>query len=127
MSCVRLCPNTFSLSYIKKGKKRNYCYPPCSPFAYLDYCYTYNYIVREKMLPCYPCFKRTTVTERDNLTLRPRCCLQCSESLAGLQVGRSTEQGDHDQLKELYSFDSNTGVCGGENRCGLCVCELPQC
>ncbi|XP_068945363.1 LOW QUALITY PROTEIN: ornithine decarboxylase antizyme 3 [Petaurus breviceps papuanus] len=48
------------------------------------------------------------VTETNCLTLRPRCCLQCSESLAGLQVGRSTEQGDHEQLKELYSAGNLT-------------------
>uniref|UniRef100_A0A8I5ZN91 Ornithine decarboxylase antizyme 3 n=1 Tax=Rattus norvegicus TaxID=10116 RepID=A0A8I5ZN91_RAT len=78
-----------------------------------------------------------TYKEQEDLTLRPHCCLPCSclpysclpcsESLEGLQVGRSTAQEkDHSQLKELYSFDSNTGVCGGENQCGLCVCELPK-
>uniref|UniRef100_A0A8C0ZZ40 Uncharacterized protein n=1 Tax=Castor canadensis TaxID=51338 RepID=A0A8C0ZZ40_CASCN len=76
-----------------------------------------------------------TYKEQEDLTLQPHCCLpyccclQCSESLGGLQVGRSTKQGkdhNHNQLKELYSFDSNTGVCGGEDQCGLCVCELPK-
>uniref|UniRef100_A0A4X2L1D7 Uncharacterized protein n=1 Tax=Vombatus ursinus TaxID=29139 RepID=A0A4X2L1D7_VOMUR len=127
MPCQRLCFPIYSLSYTKKGKKRNRLYPLCSPFAYFNYCYKYRFTVREKMMPCNPCYRSLIVTERDSLTLRPRCCLQCSESLAGLQVGRSTEQGDHEQLKELYSFDSNTGVRGGENRCGLCLCELPQC
>ncbi|XP_020861181.1 LOW QUALITY PROTEIN: ornithine decarboxylase antizyme 3 [Phascolarctos cinereus] len=73
-----------------------------------SYCYKYRFTVQEKMMPCNPCFRSLTVTERDSLTLRPRCCLQCSESLAGLQVGRSTEQGDHKQLKELYSSGNLT-------------------
>ncbi|XP_006861497.1 PREDICTED: LOW QUALITY PROTEIN: ornithine decarboxylase antizyme 3 [Chrysochloris asiatica] len=44
-----------------------------------------------------------TYKEREDLTLRPRSCLQCSESLAGLQVGRSADQGDLNPLKEVYS------------------------
>uniref|UniRef100_A0A8C2NFV1 Uncharacterized protein n=1 Tax=Capra hircus TaxID=9925 RepID=A0A8C2NFV1_CAPHI len=68
----------------------------------------------------------TTYKEVEDLTLRPRCCLQCSESLVGLQGGRRTEQGDQDQLKELYSFDCSTGVCGGEDQCGFRVCKLPK-
>ncbi|XP_036308949.1 LOW QUALITY PROTEIN: ornithine decarboxylase antizyme 3 [Pipistrellus kuhlii] len=44
-----------------------------------------------------------TYKEQEDLTLRPRSCLQCSDSPVGLQMGRSTKQSDQDQLKELYS------------------------
>uniref|UniRef100_A0A8C8TB33 Ornithine decarboxylase antizyme 3 n=1 Tax=Peromyscus maniculatus bairdii TaxID=230844 RepID=A0A8C8TB33_PERMB len=134
MPCNRSRPSLYSLSYIKRGKTRNYLYPIWSPYAYYLYCYKYRITLREKMLPC--CYKSITYKEQEDLTLRPQrcclpccvpCCLQCSESPGGLQVGRSTEQEkDHGQLKELYSFDSNTGVHGREYQCGLCVCELPK-
>uniref|UniRef100_A0A5F9DFS5 Ornithine decarboxylase antizyme 3 n=1 Tax=Oryctolagus cuniculus TaxID=9986 RepID=A0A5F9DFS5_RABIT len=125
MPCNRCRPSLYSLSYIKRGRTRNYLYPIWSPYAYYLYCYKYRLTLREKMLPW--CYKSITYKEEEDLTLRPRCCLQCSESLAGLQGGRRTEQGeDHDQLKELYSSDGNPGVRGGEDQCGLRVCELPQ-
>ncbi|KAF5916221.1 hypothetical protein HPG69_010580, partial [Diceros bicornis minor] len=75
-------PSVYSLSYIKRGKTRNHHYPIWSPYAYYLYCYKYRITLRERMLPCYK---------------------SAPESFAGLPVGRSTEQGDHDQLKELYS------------------------
>uniref|UniRef100_A0A2K6EJY5 Ornithine decarboxylase antizyme 3 n=1 Tax=Propithecus coquereli TaxID=379532 RepID=A0A2K6EJY5_PROCO len=124
MPCNRWRPSLYSLSYIKRGKTRNYLYPIWSPFAYYLYCYKYRITLREKMLPC--CYKSISYKEQEDLTLRPRYCLQCSESPAGLPVGRSTEQGNNNQLKELYSFDRNTGVCGGEDQRGLRVCELPK-
>uniref|UniRef100_A0A8C6WAT2 Ornithine decarboxylase antizyme 3 n=1 Tax=Nannospalax galili TaxID=1026970 RepID=A0A8C6WAT2_NANGA len=125
MPCFRSHPSLYSLSYIKRGKTRNYLYPLWSPYAYYLYCYKYRISLREKMLPC--CYRSITYKEQEDLTLRPHCCLQCSESLGGFQVGRSTEQEkDHSQLKEVYSFNSNTGVCGGKNQCGLGVCELPK-
>ncbi|PNI22998.1 LOW QUALITY PROTEIN: OAZ3 isoform 1 [Pan troglodytes] len=77
-------------------------------------------------VPWRPGKRRITYKEEEDLTLQPRSCLQCSESLVGLQEGKSTEQGNHDQLKELYSFDRNPGVRGREDKCGLCVCELPE-
>uniref|UniRef100_A0A8C8X358 Ornithine decarboxylase antizyme 3 n=1 Tax=Panthera leo TaxID=9689 RepID=A0A8C8X358_PANLE len=46
--------------------------------------------------------------EREDLTLRPRPAFSAPESPAGLQGVRSTEQGDHDQLKELYSAGNLT-------------------
>ncbi|XP_036199605.1 LOW QUALITY PROTEIN: ornithine decarboxylase antizyme 3 [Myotis myotis] len=49
-----------------------------------------------------------TYKEQEDLTLRPRSCLQCSDSPVGLQMGRSTKQSDHDQLKELYSAGNLT-------------------
>uniref|UniRef100_A0A8C2UJB1 Ornithine decarboxylase antizyme 3 n=1 Tax=Chinchilla lanigera TaxID=34839 RepID=A0A8C2UJB1_CHILA len=120
MPCNRSRPSLYSLSYIKRGKTRNYLYPIWSPYAYYLYCYKYRITLREKMLPC--CYKSITYKEEEDLTLRPRCCLQ-----SGLQAGRSTEQGkDQDQLQVLYSFDSNTGVCGGEDQCGFRVCDLPK-
>uniref|UniRef100_A0A8D2AM72 Ornithine decarboxylase antizyme 3 n=1 Tax=Sciurus vulgaris TaxID=55149 RepID=A0A8D2AM72_SCIVU len=107
MPCYRSRPSLYSLSYIKRGKTRNYLYPIWSPYAYYLYCYKYRISLREKMLPW--CYKSITYKEQEDLTLRPRCCLQCSESLAGLQVGRSAEQGkDHNQLKELYSAGNLT-------------------
>uniref|UniRef100_A0A2K6QIU2 Ornithine decarboxylase antizyme 3 n=1 Tax=Rhinopithecus roxellana TaxID=61622 RepID=A0A2K6QIU2_RHIRO len=44
-----------------------------------------------------------TYKEEEDLTLQPRSCLQL-----GLQVGKSTEQGNHNQLKELYSAGNLT-------------------
>uniref|UniRef100_A0A671F3Y1 Ornithine decarboxylase antizyme 3 n=1 Tax=Rhinolophus ferrumequinum TaxID=59479 RepID=A0A671F3Y1_RHIFE len=123
MPCNRLRPSFYSLSYIKRGRTRNYHYPIWSPFAYYLYCYKYRVTLQEKMLPCY---KSIIYKKQEDLTLRPRCCLQCSESPVGLQGGRSTEQGDRDQLQELYSFDGNTGVCGRKDQCGLRVCKLPK-
>ncbi|XP_067583899.1 LOW QUALITY PROTEIN: ornithine decarboxylase antizyme 3, partial [Pseudorca crassidens] len=98
-------PFIYSLSYIKRGKTRNYLYPIWSPYAYYLYRYKYRITLREKMLPCY---KSITYKEQEHLTLRPRCCLQCSESLVGLHRGRSSEQGDQDELKELYSAGNLT-------------------
>ncbi|CAO2599088.1 hypothetical protein LEMLEM_LOCUS9702 [Lemmus lemmus] len=113
MPCNRSRPSLYSLSYIKRGKTRNYLYPIWSPYAYYLYCYKYRFTLREKMLPCY-CYRSITYKEQEDLT--------APESLEGLQVGRSTEQEkDHSQLKELYSLDSNIGICGGEDQCGLCV------
>ncbi|KAF3813400.1 hypothetical protein GH733_018551, partial [Mirounga leonina] len=71
-----------------RGKTRNYLYPIWSPYAYYLYCYKYRITLRKKMLPC--CYK------------------SAPESLEGLQVVRSTKQGDHDQLKELYSAGNLT-------------------
>uniref|UniRef100_A0A2I3GA97 Ornithine decarboxylase antizyme 3 n=1 Tax=Nomascus leucogenys TaxID=61853 RepID=A0A2I3GA97_NOMLE len=119
MPCNRCRPSVYSLSYIKRGKTRNYLYPIWSPYAYYLYCYKYRITLREKMLP--RCYKSITYKEEEDLTLQPRSCLQL-----GLQEGKSTEQGNHDQLKELYSFDRNPGVRGREDKCGLCVCELPE-
>ncbi|NP_001278997.1 ornithine decarboxylase antizyme 3 [Erinaceus europaeus] len=102
MPCNRSRPTAYSLSYTKRGKTRNYLYPIWSPYAYYLYCYKYRVIIREKMLP-WPYCKSITYKEQEDLTLRPRCCLQCSESLVGLQVGSSTKQGEQNQLKELYS------------------------
>nr|XP_019813732.1 PREDICTED: LOW QUALITY PROTEIN: ornithine decarboxylase antizyme 3 [Bos indicus] len=106
LPCYRSRPSFYSLSYIKRGKTRNYLYPFWSPYAYYLYCYKYRITLREKMLPC--CKSITTYKEEEDLTLRPRCCLQCSESLVGLQGARHTEQGDQDQLKELYSAGNLT-------------------
>ncbi|XP_048214193.1 LOW QUALITY PROTEIN: ornithine decarboxylase antizyme 3 [Perognathus longimembris pacificus] len=107
LPCYRSRPSLYSLSYIKRGKTRNYLYPIWSPYAYYLYCYKYRITLREKMLPC--CYRSITYKEQEDLTLRPRCCLQCSESLGGLQVGKSTEQEkDHNQLKELYSAGNLT-------------------
>lgn len=58
-----------------RGRTRNYLYPIWSPFAYYLYCYKYRVTLREKMLPCY---KSIIYKEQEDLTLRPRCCLQCS-------------------------------------------------
>ncbi|KAM6217157.1 LOW QUALITY PROTEIN: ornithine decarboxylase antizyme 3, partial [Rhynchocyon petersi] len=104
--CNRSRPSLYSLSYTKKGKTRNYHYPIWSPYAYYLYCYKYRITRREKMLPC--CCKSITYKERQDLTLRPRYCLQCSESPVGLQVGRSTDQSDSKQLKKLYSAGNLT-------------------
>ncbi|XP_077012861.1 LOW QUALITY PROTEIN: ornithine decarboxylase antizyme 3, partial [Tamandua tetradactyla] len=105
LPCNRLHPSVYSLSYIKRGRTRNYLYPIWSPYAYYLYCYKYRVTLREKMLPFY---KSITYREQEDLTLRPRSCLQCSESPAGRQVGRSAEQGHHGQLKELYSAGNLT-------------------
>ncbi|NP_001277677.1 ornithine decarboxylase antizyme 3 isoform 2 [Physeter macrocephalus] len=59
-------------------------------------------------VPWRPGERGITYKEQKDLTLRPRCCLQCSESLVGLHGGRSSEQGDQDQLKELYSAGNLT-------------------
>ncbi|NP_001277269.1 LOW QUALITY PROTEIN: OAZ3 isoform 2 [Pan troglodytes] len=59
-------------------------------------------------VPWRPGKRRITYKEEEDLTLQPRSCLQCSESLVGLQEGKSTEQGNHDQLKELYSAGNLT-------------------
>uniref|UniRef100_A0A2K6TX50 Ornithine decarboxylase antizyme 3 n=1 Tax=Saimiri boliviensis boliviensis TaxID=39432 RepID=A0A2K6TX50_SAIBB len=74
----------------------------------------------------WPGKRRITYKEEEDLTLQPRSCLQCSESPVSLQVGKSTEQSNQNQLKELYSFDRNAGVRGREDKCGLSVCELPE-
>uniref|UniRef100_A0A8C5K4A9 Ornithine decarboxylase antizyme 3 n=1 Tax=Jaculus jaculus TaxID=51337 RepID=A0A8C5K4A9_JACJA len=122
MPCIRSRPSLYSLSYVKRGKTRNYLYPIWSPYAYYLYCYKYRITLREKMLPC--CYKSITYKEQEDLTLRPQCCLP---TCWGPKVGSSTRQGeDHEQLKELYWFDSNTAVCGGEDQRELGVCELPQ-
>uniref|UniRef100_K7FL25 Ornithine decarboxylase antizyme 3 n=1 Tax=Pelodiscus sinensis TaxID=13735 RepID=K7FL25_PELSI len=68
----------FSLSYTERGKKRNYLYPICSPFAYYYYCYRYRLIYRRRMVPFQGSPQSITMTERESLTLRPRYCLQCS-------------------------------------------------
>uniref|UniRef100_A0A096P6M0 Ornithine decarboxylase antizyme 3 n=1 Tax=Rattus norvegicus TaxID=10116 RepID=A0A096P6M0_RAT len=117
LPCTRSRPSLYSLSYIKRGKTRNCLYPFWSPYAYYLYCYKYRITLREKMLPC--CYRSITYKEQEDLTLRPHCCLPCSclpysclpcsESLEGLQVGRSTAQEkDHSQLKELYSAGNLT-------------------
>uniref|UniRef100_A0A8C2N2X4 Ornithine decarboxylase antizyme 3 n=1 Tax=Cricetulus griseus TaxID=10029 RepID=A0A8C2N2X4_CRIGR len=102
MPCIRSHPSLYSLSYIKRGKTRNYYYPIWSPYAYYLYCYKYRFTLRERMLPC--CYRSITCKEQEDLTLRPPyCCLPC------LQVGRSTDQEkDHSQLKELYSAGNLT-------------------
>ncbi|NP_001277473.1 ornithine decarboxylase antizyme 3 [Alligator sinensis] len=89
----------FSLSYTKKGRKRNFSHLLCCPLAYYYYCYRYRFIYRWKMLPFQ---KRITMTERESLTLRPRYCLQCSESVAGRPDGRGAAPGDQPGLRELY-------------------------
>ncbi|XP_075835306.1 LOW QUALITY PROTEIN: ornithine decarboxylase antizyme 3 [Microtus pennsylvanicus] len=107
LPCNRSRPSLYSLSYIKRGKTRNYLYPFWSPYAYYLYCYKYRVTLREKMLPW--CYRSITYKEHEDLTLRPHYCLQCSESLGGLQVGRSAEQEkNHSQLKELYSAGNLT-------------------
>ncbi|KAM9243610.1 LOW QUALITY PROTEIN: ornithine decarboxylase antizyme 3 [Dugong dugon] len=58
-------------------------------------------------VPWWPGRRGVTYKEREDLTLRPRYCLQCSESPVGLQVGR-TDQGDRNQLKQLYSAGNLT-------------------
>ncbi|XP_049621956.1 LOW QUALITY PROTEIN: ornithine decarboxylase antizyme 3 [Suncus etruscus] len=107
LPCFR-SPSTYSLTFIKRGRTRNYLYPLWSPFAYYLYCYKYRVTLREKMMPCWPCTKSITYKEEEDLTLRPRCCLQCSESQAGLRVGGSPEQGEKDEFKELYSAGNLT-------------------
>uniref|UniRef100_A0A8C5K098 Ornithine decarboxylase antizyme 3 n=1 Tax=Jaculus jaculus TaxID=51337 RepID=A0A8C5K098_JACJA len=98
MPCIRSRPSLYSLSYVKRGKTRNYLYPIWSPYAYYLYCYKYRITLREKMLPC--CYKSITYKEQEDLTLRPQCCLP---TCWGPKVGSSTRQGeDHEQLKELY-------------------------
>ncbi|CAM9263619.1 unnamed protein product [Rangifer tarandus platyrhynchus] len=84
LPCYRSRPSFYSLSYIKRGKTRNYLYPFWSPYAYYLYCYKYRITLREKMLPC--CRSITTYKEEEDLTLRPRCY----------------------QLKELYSAGNLT-------------------
>uniref|UniRef100_A0A8C6RMJ7 Ornithine decarboxylase antizyme 3 n=1 Tax=Nannospalax galili TaxID=1026970 RepID=A0A8C6RMJ7_NANGA len=74
MPCFRSHPSLYSLSYIKRGKTRNYLYPLWSPYAYYLYCYKYRISLREKMLPC--CYRSITYKEQEDLTLRPHCCLQ---------------------------------------------------
>ncbi|XP_010614824.2 LOW QUALITY PROTEIN: ornithine decarboxylase antizyme 3, partial [Fukomys damarensis] len=107
LPCNRSRPSLYSLSYIKRGKTRNYLYPIWSPYAYYLYCYKYRITLRERMLP--RCYKSITYKEEEDLTLRPRCCLQCSESPAGLQAGRSTEHGeDQDRPKVLSSAGNLT-------------------
>uniref|UniRef100_A0A8C8RPR6 Ornithine decarboxylase antizyme 3 n=1 Tax=Pelusios castaneus TaxID=367368 RepID=A0A8C8RPR6_9SAUR len=56
-----------------RGKKRNYLYPICSPFAFYYYCYRYRLTYRRRMVP-FP--GSITMTEHESLTLRPRYCLQ---------------------------------------------------
>ncbi|XP_015358152.1 LOW QUALITY PROTEIN: ornithine decarboxylase antizyme 3 [Marmota marmota marmota] len=112
LPCNRSRPSLYSLCCLRRGRSRNCCYPcypTWSPYAYYLYSYKYRMSLQEKMLPwCYP-YKSYTYKEHEDLTLRPRCCLQCSESPVGLQVGRSAEQGkDHDQLKKLYSAGNLT-------------------
>ncbi|NP_001277417.1 ornithine decarboxylase antizyme 3 [Chrysemys picta bellii] len=96
----------FSLSYTERGRKRNYLYPICSPFAYYYYYYRYRLIYRRRMVPSHGSI---TMTERESLTLRPRYCLQCSESLGGGPAGRGANQGD---LKELYKAGNLTVFAG---------------
>uniref|UniRef100_A0A5F9DTH3 Ornithine decarboxylase antizyme 3 n=1 Tax=Oryctolagus cuniculus TaxID=9986 RepID=A0A5F9DTH3_RABIT len=60
-------------------------------------------------VPWRPGRRCITYKEEEDLTLRPRAASSAPESLAGLQGGRRTEQGeDHDQLKELYSAGNLT-------------------
>ncbi|XP_074836779.1 LOW QUALITY PROTEIN: ornithine decarboxylase antizyme 3 [Carettochelys insculpta] len=96
----------FSLSYTEKGKKRNYLYPICSPFAYYYYCYRYRLIYRRRMVPFHGTI---TMTEHESLTLRPRPCLQCSESLGSSPPGRGANQGE---LRELYKAGNLTVFVG---------------
>uniref|UniRef100_A0A2K6E243 Ornithine decarboxylase antizyme 3 n=1 Tax=Macaca nemestrina TaxID=9545 RepID=A0A2K6E243_MACNE len=59
-------------------------------------------------VPWRPGKRRITYKEEEDLTLQPRPASSAPESLVGLQVGKSTEQGNHDQLKELYSAGNLT-------------------
>uniref|UniRef100_A0A8C6AM09 Ornithine decarboxylase antizyme 3 n=1 Tax=Monodon monoceros TaxID=40151 RepID=A0A8C6AM09_MONMO len=59
-------------------------------------------------VPWRPGERGITYKEQEDLTLRPRAVFSAPESLVGLHRGRSSKQGDQDQLKELYSAGNLT-------------------